>query len=210
MGIEINDLRLAAATAAQIQNTGAQKSSAPQTTQQQGAQNSGGNTAVQTLLGDTVSINIDVPKNTLDTLQKMGTVSDFLNSVATSIRQTSDGLKAASSVSNDMKASLDKIIKSDPPYSLDSKQRIAQLMEYSSLRKEIVSLMLPPPPPPIYEKVQHLWENLFSGPGNTIQTPSLAQNAPNSHIKAAAKQLDNISGQVDLLQETLSNSVHKG
>lgn len=209
MKIEGNDLRLAAAAAIQIQNSGMQKAAAPKTVQQQDSQSSSVEEAVHSLGGDKVSIKVELPKNTVDTLQKMGNLSDFLNSVATSIRQTNEGLKATTSIVKDMKTSLDNIIKTYPPYSLDNKARIDQLMNYSSLKKQILSLMVPAPPPPIYENVKHLWEDLFSGQGNTIQTPTLPQDAPDSHINAAAKQLDVISGQIGLVQESMSNSVMK-
>lgn len=210
MRIEGNDLRLASATAIQMQNTGADKIVAPKTAQQQEIQSSSKEDTVQSLTGDKVSVRVELPKNTVDTLQRMGNLSDLLNSVATSIRQSNEGLKATSGVVNDMKASLDNIIKSYPPYSLESKERIAQLMNYSSLKKQLISLMVPAPPTPIYEKVKHLWEDLFSGPNSTVQTPTLPLDVPDSHIKAAASQLDNLSNQVGLLQDALGNSVKTG
>ena len=210
MRIDGNDLRLAAATAMQMQNTGADKIVAPKTAYQQEPQNALKEDSVQTLGGDKVSIRVELPKNNADTLQKIGNLSDLLNSVAISIRQTNEGLKATSQVVADMKASLDKIIKNYPPYSLESKERIAHLMSYSGLRKQILSLMVPAPPPPVYEKIKHLWENLFSGPNNSIQVPSLPHDAPDSHVKASASQLDNVSSQVGLLQDALGNSVKAG
>jgi archaellum component FlaC len=190
-----------------MQNTGAEKIVAPKTVQQQESQISKKEDTVQSLAGDKVSIRVELPKNTVDTLQRMGSLSDLLNSVATSIRQTNEGLKATSNIVNDMKTSLNDIIKSYPPYSLESKERIAQLMSYSSLKKQIISLMVPAPPSPVYEKIKHLWEDLFSGPNNTVQTPTLPLDVPDSHIKAAASQLDNLSSQVGLLQDALGNSV---
>lgn len=210
MRIEGNDLRLAAATATQMQNIGMDKVVAPKTAQQQEAGKFKDGETVQALGGDKVSIQIEIPKKNVDTLQKMGSISDLLNSVATSIRQTSEGLKAASAIVEDMKTSLDNIIKNYPPYSLANQERINQLMNYSSLKKQIMSLMVPAPPTPVYEKVQHLWEDLFSGPNNTIQTPTLPTDVPDSHIKAAASQLSSLSDQVGLLQEALGNSVKTG
>jgi len=116
-------------------------------------------------------------------------------------------LKAATAVVDQMKQSLDTIIKNFPPYPIDSKERMEQLMSYSSLQKQILSLMTPPPPQPVYEKVKHLWEGLTSGIGSTIQTPTLPQDAPDTHVKAASKQLDSIYNQITLVRETMSNSV---
>ena len=207
MRIEGNDLRLAAATATQMQNTGADKIVAPKTAQQKETQNSTKEDAIQSLGGDKVSIRVELPKNTVDTLQKMGNISDFLNSVATNLRQSNEGLKATTAIIDQMKQSLDTIIKNFPPYPVESRERMEQLMSYSSLQKQILSLMTPPPPQPVYEKVKHLWEGLTSGLGGAIQTPTLSQDAPDSHVKAASKQLDAISGQIGLVQETMTSSI---
>lgn len=208
MRIDGNDQRLAAATAIQIQQTGLQQVMAPKSSQeQQDGRNSSKASAAQSLVEDKLSINVVLPKNTVDTLQRMGNISDFLNSVATNLRQTNEGLKATSSIVVDMKASLDKITKNYPPYSLENKERIDQLMSYSSLKKQIMSLMVPPPPPPIYENIKHIWEDLYSGPNKAIQTPTLPLDAPDSHVNAAVKQLDVISSQIGLVQESMSSSV---
>lgn len=207
MRIEGNDQRLAAATATQMQQTGVQQMMAPKSTQYQDAQQTSKENVIQSIAGDKVSINVELSKRTVDTLQKMGNISDFLNSVATNLRQTNEGLKATSAIVTDMKSSLDNIIKIYPPYSVESKERIAELMTFSSLKKQIVSLMVPAPPAPVYDTVKHLWEDLFSGANNTIQTPTLPLNAPDSHINTAAKQLDVISTQIGLVQESMSKSI---
>ena len=207
MRIEGNDQRLAAATAIQLQQTGVQQALSPKTAQQQDAQKAGKESTVPSLAGDKVSIKVELPRNTVDTLQKMGNISDFLNSVATNLRQTNEGLSAANDIVEQMKASLGKIIKNFPPYPIESRERMEQLMSYASLQKQIISLMTPPPPQPVYEKVKHLWEGLTSGIGGAIQTPALPMDAPDSHVKAASKQLDVISGQLSLVQETMTNSV---
>lgn len=207
MRIEGNDQRLAAATAIQMQQTGVQQMVAPKNAQYQEALQTSKENTVQSIAGDKVSIKVELSKNTADTLQKMGNISDFLNSVATNLRQTNEGLKATTAVVSDMKASLDQIIKTYPPYSIESKERIAQLMSYASLKQQIVSLMVPAPPTPIYATVKHLWEDLFSGANNSVQTPTLPLDAPDSHVNAAAKQLDVISSQIGLVQESMSNLV---
>ena len=209
MRIEGNDQRLAAVTAAQMQNSGTQQMLAAKSVQQQDAQKSGKENTVQSITGDKVSINVEISKNTADTLQKMGNISDFLNSTATNLRQTNEGLQETSRIITDMKSSLDKIIKNYPPYSIQSQERIDQLMNFSSLKKQIVSLEFPAPPPPIYEGVKHLWDDLFSGPDKTIQPPTLPKDAPDSHVSAAAQQLDVIASRIGFVQEAMSNAVMK-
>lgn len=207
MRIEGNDQRLAAATAIQMQQSGVQQMLAQKTAQQQDAQKVSKENTVQSIAGDKVSIKVELPQNTVDTLQKMGNISDFLNSVATNLRQTNEGLTAASAIVTDMKASLERVIKNFPPYPVEDRGRMEELMGYSSLQKQIMQLMVPPPPPPIYEKVRHLWEGLATGPNGTIQTPSVPQDVPVTHVEAAAKQLDSISGKINLVQESMNNSV---
>lgn len=206
MKIEGNDQRLAAATAAQMQSSGTQQILAPKNVQQ-GNQNSGKESTVRSPVGDSVSISVEIPKNNADTLQKIGNISDFLNSVAINLRQTNEGLQATAQVITDMKTSLDKIIKNYPPYSVESQERIDLLMNFSSLKKQIMNLEFPAPPPPVYEGVKHLWADLFSGPDNTIQVPTLPSDAPDSHVAAAAQQLDGISQRIGLVQEAMSNAV---
>lgn len=179
----------------------------PKTAQRQDVQNAAGENAIPSIAGDKISIRVELPQNTVDTLQRMGNISDFLNSVATNIRQTNEGLTVAHVVADQMKASLEKIVKNFPPFPVESKERMEQLMSYSSLQKQILSLMIPPPPQPVYEKVKHLWEGLASGIAGTIQTPTLPQDAPDSHVNAAVKQLDVISAQIALVQESMSSSV---
>jgi hypothetical protein len=209
MRIEGNDQRLAAVTATQIQSSGTQQMLASKNVQQRDAQKAGKENTVQPIAGDKVSINVELPKNTVDTLQKMGNISDFLNSTATNLRQTNEGLKETTRVVTDMKSSLDKIIKNYPPYSIQSQERIDLLMNFASLKKQIISLEYPAPPPPIYEGVKHLWDDLFSGPEKSLQTPTLPKDAPDSHVAAAAQQLDVIGSQIGLIQETMSNAVMK-
>jgi hypothetical protein len=207
MKIEGNDLRLAAATAIQLQQSGVQQMLVPKNAQQQDAQKAGKENTVQSIVGDRVSIKIELPQNTVDTLQKMGNISDFLNSAALNLRQTHEGLTAVSDIVKKMKASLEKVIKDYPPYPIDDQGRMEELMSYSSLQKEILQMMVPAPPPPVYDKVQHLWESLTTGPGGTIQTPSVPQDIPQTHVQAAVNQLDSISNQINLIQESMSNSV---
>jgi len=209
MRIEGNDQRLAAVTAAQMQSSGTQQMLAAKKVQQQDDQKAGKENTVQSVAGDKVSINVEISKNTADTLQKMGNISDFLNSVATNLRQTNEGLKETSRIVTDMKSSLDKIIKNYPPYSIQSQERIDQLMNFSSLKKQILSLEFPTPPPPAYESVKHLWEDLFSGADKTLRTPTLPKDAPDSQVVAAAQQLDVTASQIGLIQETMNSAVMK-
>ncbi len=208
MIIDGNDQRLAVTAATQLQQAGAQQALVPKSSSQ--LLNAGkGNTAevVQAVGGDTVSIKVDLPQNTVDTLKRIGNTSDILNALASNLRQTSAGLTAANTITEKMKTTLDVVVKNYPPYPVEDRGRMEQLMNYSSLRNQLQSMMIPAPPPPLYGKIKHMWENLVSGQDGTIQAPSLPQDAIHSHVNAAAKQLDAISSQISLVQETMTNSV---
>lgn len=163
--------------------------------------------APDTTVGDKVSIRVEIPRKTLETLQQFGQVGDFLNTLATNLRKTKEGLEKSATLVDKMKGPLSEIIKQFPPFNADSQDRMKLLMSYSGLQKEIKSLMVPPPPPPIYEKVQHLWQGLFSDRDGTISAPQLPIDAPDSHVKIAAAQLDSLSEQIGVMSDELSNSV---
>jgi len=207
MRVEGNDQRLAALTAAQMQNSGTQQMLASKFVQAQDTQKVSKENTPQPLAGDKVSINVELPKSTIDTLQKMGNISDFLNTTAANLRQTNEGLQAASNIITYMKSSLDQIVKNYPPYSVESQARIDQLMNFSSLKKQIQSLEIPAPPPPIYEVIKHLWADLFSEKDKVIQTPILPSDAPDAQVADAAKQLDEIAGKINKALDALSNAV---
>jgi len=156
---------------------------------------------------DRVTINVEIPRKNLETLQQFGQLGDYLNTLATNLRKTKEGLNAASDLIGKMKEPLDKIRKNYPPFDTESKERMELLMSYSSLRAEINSLLVPAPPPPVYEKVEHLWQGLFSDKNGTISATQLPTDAPDSHVKIAAAQLNSFSDQISVIREELSNSI---
>ena len=211
MKIDGNDQRLAVATATQLHQTGVQQALVPKSPQQQDVRNNSNTDAVHSLGWDTVSIKVELPQNTVDTLKRIGNTSDILNSLATNLRKTNDGLTAANAITEKMKTSLDTFVKTYPPYLVEDKGRMEQLMSYSSLRKQLQSMMIPAPPAPLYDQVKHLWEGLTgSGTGTVVQAPSLPQDAPATHVEAALSQLKVISSQINLVQESMTNFVMKG
>ena len=207
MRIEGNDQRLAAVTAAQMQNTGTQQMLAAKYVQEQDAQKVSKDYSPQPIAGDKISFSVELPKSTVDTLQKMGNISDFLNTTAANLRQTNEGLQAAASIITDMKSSLDHIIKNYPPYSVESQARIDLLMNFSSLKKQIQSMEIPAPPPPFYEVVKHLWADLFVEEDKSLQIPTLPSDATDAQVADAAKQLDEIARKINKVIEAMSNSV---
>lgn len=156
---------------------------------------------------DQVSVSIRVSRNTLDTIRRLGDISEFLNTTAKSLRQTDEGLSAATDVVTRMKAELEKIIKNYPPFPADSKEREAILNSYSALQKEILRLTIPPPPPPVYERVQHLWQNLFTPDERRVAVPELPEKAPDSHIQAAYQSLKGTGEVIAAIRDDLDSQL---
>lgn len=203
MKIDSNDPS-ALAQAAAIQHT---QQTNLQKSPQQPTRDSTSSPAADNQVSDKVSIKVEIPRKNLETLQQFGQLGDFLNTLATNLRKTKEGLNTSAEVVGNMKTPLSQIIKQFPPYNMDSQERMELLMTYNSLQKEIKALMVPPPPPPVYEKVQHLWQGLFSDRDGTISAPILPMDAPDSHVKIAAAQLDSFSEQIDVISEELNNTV---
>lgn len=202
MKIDATDARVSAIAATQTQL----KSYGEQQTKQVSHDNKSNTDTSKSNPNDKITIQLDVSKSTLETLKKVGSVSELLVKTAQNIRKTDESLSAGATIVAQMKESLGKIVKQYPPFPPDDRNRMEILMSYSGLQKQISSLMIPPPPPPVYEKVQHLWENLFSNQAS-LQTPQLPANVPDSHIKVANDQLANLQNQIGLVQEALGNSI---
>jgi len=139
--------------------------------------------------GDQISVNITVPKQTLDTIEKISTVTDFLNSTAKNLRETGTALKQSSDLMTQMKTELGKIIKNFPPFPPESSERRDILMSYQAIREQIDKMTIPPPPAPVYERVQAIWKDLIPAGKDTIETPALSQNASDTQVKQADEQL---------------------
>lgn len=162
--------------------------------------------AQKSVSSDQVSVNIQVSRNTLDMIRRLGDVSEFLNTTAQKLHETESGLSSSSDLMVRMKTELQKIIKNFPPFPIDSKEREQILMSYNALQKEILKMMVPPPPQPVYERVKHLWQNLFNVDESRISAPELPVNAPDSHVKAAYQSLEGSISQISAIRSDMSQS----
>jgi hypothetical protein len=157
---------------------------------------------------DSVTINLSLPKQTVDTLERLGNLNDILSNVATNLRATEEGLRTANSTIEQMKSELAKIVKNFPPFGMDSQERKDILMSYSAIQKEIVKMMVPPPPQPLYERVKHIWQDIFSYDGNqSISTPVVPVDAPDSHVKSALQKISGTHAQIEAVRSELGNSL---
>jgi hypothetical protein len=158
---------------------------------------------------DQVSVNITVPRQTLDTIQKISSVTDFLNSTAKSLRDTGTALRQSSDIMGQMKSELGKIVKNFPPFPPESAERRDILMSYQAIREQIASMTIPPPPAPVYERVQHLWKELLPANKNSLDTPALSLNATDSQVHQADEQLTFTRVAVTQLRESIGASLQE-
>lgn len=156
---------------------------------------------------DYVSVNITVPQQTLDTIQKISSVTDFLNSTAKSLRETGAALKQSSDLMAQMKSELGKIVKNFPPFPPESAERRDILMSYQAIREQIASMTIPAPPAPVYERVQNLWKDLLPSGKVSLGTPALTLNATDTQVHQADEQLTFTRAAVTQLRESIGTSL---
>jgi hypothetical protein len=155
---------------------------------------------------DTVQVNTSVSLKNLDTSRAIEQMHASLNQLAKGVRETNESVNKAVEVVGSMKNSLQGVIKNYPPFPIDSKERNERLMEYTSLRKELLSLMAPPPPPAVYEKVKRMWSSLFDESTGSLQSqavPPLENGSSDAQLKETVQTLDKTTSQLG----DLSNSV---
>ncbi len=153
-----------------------------------------------------VSLNITIPRRTLDTLERIGGITDILNSTAKKIRETDQNLELSSSIIEKMKAELSKITKNFPPFDLASQERKAILMSYEALKKQIEQMTVPAPPPQIYEKVAHIWQDIFTNQDGTIPTPTLPATASDTTVQSALGSLAVTGERISEIRQELGTS----
>ncbi|NJD38917.1 MAG: hypothetical protein FIA89_11450 [Geobacter sp.] len=179
----------------------------PHTAESPAAQSTERITPVQELPNDHISFNVTVPRQTMETIEKIGSVTDLLNTTAKSLRETGNSLQRSSDLMAQMKDQLGTIIKNFPPFPPESAERRDILMSYQAIREQINQLSVPPPPAPVYERVQHLWRELLPQGKNTVDTPQLNLNATDSQVQQADEQLTFTRAAVTQLREAIGASI---
>jgi len=153
---------------------------------------------------DQVQFNSSIPRQTMDTLQKIGNLTALSNSTAKSLRETVNGLSLSTEMLDKMKAKLETITKNFPPFPIDSSERKKLLMSYRSLQKEIEKLTIPAPPPPAYDKVAEMWGDLFGqNKSGSVTTVDLPDNASDAVVAKTAEQIAGTSEAVTKLNSAI-------
>ena len=156
---------------------------------------------------DQISIETNRSRQTLDTMQRLEKLTDGLHTAIKNIRKTNNGLGHAANAMDQMTANLGKIIKNNPPYSLEDQERKELLMSYISLRRQIETLTVPTPPAPIYEKIEHMWQDLFPKNDGRIATPELTATSSDAEVSSASISLWSTAKNVSSLISTIGSSL---
>lgn len=161
------------------------------------------------VVSDSVQLRSSVTLKNLDTVRAIEIMHASLNQQAKGVRETNESVNKAVEQVVKMKTGLDGIVKNFPPYPLESKERNDILMQYSSLRKELLSLMVPPPPPPVYEKVKQMWGELFDQNGKIQSTnvPPLETKSNDAQVMSGTQKLENTSKQLTDFSDQVTQSL---
>ena len=147
---------------------------------------------------DTVQVRSSVSLKNLDTVRAIEQMHASLNQLAKGVRETNESINSAVDQIDAMKNSVQGVVKNYPPFPIDSKERNDRLMEYTSLRKELLSLMVPAPPAAPYEKVKLMWSTLFDSNGQIKQSlvPELSKGSSDAQLVDASQTLEKTSSQL--------------
>ncbi len=152
------------------------------------------------LRSDTVQVQSTITLKNLDTVKVIEQMHARLNQLVKGVRETNELINNAADNVDQLKNGLQSIVKNFPPYSVDSKERQDILMQYISLRKEILALQVPPPPAPVYEKVGRMWDSLFDEYGHLQKTA-----VPNVNLESSDSQLGQASAALDTTSAKLAD-----
>lgn len=148
---------------------------------------------------DSVQVNSAVASKNLDTVRVIEQMHASLNLLAKGVRETNESVSKAVELVNSINNDVQEIVRNPVQYPVDSKERNEKLMQYTSLRKELISLMVPPPPPPLYEKVTHMWDSLFEQKSGTLQqdlVPGVEASDSDAQLRKVSITLDKTSEQL--------------
>lgn len=161
---------------------------------------------------DNVQITSSVTLKNLDTVRAIEQVHARMNQQIKSVRETNEALNKEATQVEQMTTNLNSIMKNFPPFPVSSKERQEILMSYTSLRQEILKMMVPPPPQQIYDQVKDTWKSLFTDNGQLQPSavPPLQQDSPDSLVKDAANGLDATTQKLAGLSSSITQSLFQG
>jgi hypothetical protein len=161
---------------------------------------------------DNVQITSSVTLKNLDTVRGIELVHARMNQQIKSVRETNEALNKEATQVEQMSTNLNSIMKNFPPFPVSSKERQEILMSYTSLRQEILKMMVPPPPQQIYDQVKDTWKSLFADNGQLLPSavPPLQPDSSDASVKDAAKGLDTTGQKLAGLSSSITQALFQG
>jgi hypothetical protein len=160
---------------------------------------------------DQVQTATSVTLKNLDAVKAIESLHAKMNQLVKGVRETNEALDKAAVQVETMKTGLNTILKNFPPFPIDSKERQATLMSYTSIREEIIKMTVPTPPQPIYEKIKTMWESAIA-PAGQIKTDSVANlqtTSSDSEVAAAYTSLDKTGDNLATLSSGITQALIK-
>ena len=161
---------------------------------------------------DRVQITSTVTLKNVDTVRAIEQMHTRMNQQIKAVRQTNEVLNQQADNIEKMTTTLNTIMKNFPPFPMDSKERQEILMSYTSIRHEIMKMMVPPPPVPVYEQVKDVWKSVL-GENGQLQpgaVPALQTDSSDSAVQDAAAGLGKTGQSLATLSSSITQSLFQG
>lgn len=168
--------------------------------------------AAPAAIKDNVQITSSVTLKNVDTVRAIEQLHSRMNQQIKSVRETNEALNKEVTQVEQMTTNLNTIMKNFPPFPVSSKERQEILMSYTSLRQEILKMMVPPPPQQIYDQIKDTWKSLFADNGQ-LQASAVSALQPDSSdaaVKDAAKSLDTTGQSLAGLSSSITQALFQG
>lgn len=161
---------------------------------------------------DRVQITSAVTLKNVDTVRAIEQMHTRINEQIKSVRKTNEAINQQTDGIEKLTTALNLIMKNFPPFPVDSKERQEILMSYSSIRKEIMKMMVPPPPAQVYEQVKDTWKTVLDENGQLQPgaVPAVQSESSDAAVGEAANELSKSAQSLATLSSSVTQALFKG
>lgn len=161
---------------------------------------------------DRVNLTSTVTLKNVDTVRAIEQMHSRINQQIKAVRETNEMLNQQADSIEKLTTALNTIMKNFPPFPIDSKERQEILMSYTSIRKEIMKMLVPPPPSQVYEQVKNTWKTVL-GENGQLQphaVPALQSDSSDAALGDAANGLNQTAQTLASLSSSITESLFQG
>ncbi|OGT95801.1 MAG: hypothetical protein A2X80_03700 [Geobacteraceae bacterium GWB2_52_12] len=205
---------------AAAQQAAAQKQQQPQKTNAETVQSESGTESASAIsatqgassASDRVKLTSTVTLKNVDTVRAIEQMHTRINEQIKSVRKTNEVINQQADGIEKLTTTLNTIMKNFPPFTMDSKERQEILMSYTSIRKEIMKMLVPPPPAQVYEQVKDTWKTVLAENGQLQPgaVPALQSDSPDAALGDAANELDKSAQTLASLSSSITERLFQG